>query len=149
MVALELSLRWLLRNFGLKVGTISRGKFEPRIKELAFRNSMLEAATEPMLLARADLRHELAGLERRVRLLAQNDPVCRRLMSMPGIGAVVALTYDPVSMIPPASRFRKRSDLGSASPRRGTSLASATSRVASLRLAMSICAARCVRLRPS
>ena len=29
---------------------------EPRIKELAFRNSMLEAATEPMLLARADLR---------------------------------------------------------------------------------------------
>jgi transposase len=93
MIALELSLRGLLRNFGLKVGAISRGRFEPRIRELAFGNPMLEAATEPMLRARACLRQELAGLERRVRQLAQEDPVCRRLMSMPGVGAVVALTF--------------------------------------------------------
>lgn len=73
MIALELSVRGLLRNFGLKVGTISRGRFEPRIRELAFGNSMLEAATEPMLRARASLRQELAGLECRVRQLAQED----------------------------------------------------------------------------
>jgi transposase len=56
-------------------------------------NHMLEAATEPMVRARSSLRQELAGLERRVRQLAQDDPVCRRLMPMPGIGAVVALTF--------------------------------------------------------
>lgn len=33
-IALEMSLRGLLRNFGLKVGTISRGRFEYRIREL-------------------------------------------------------------------------------------------------------------------
>jgi transposase len=92
MIALEMSLRGVLRNFGLKVGAISRGRFDLRIRELALGNPMLEAATEPMLRARASLRHELAGLERHVRNLAQYDPVCRRLMSMPGIGAVVALT---------------------------------------------------------
>jgi transposase len=54
---------------------------------------MLEAATEPILREWSSLRHELAGLERRVRQLAQDDTVCRRLMSMPGIGAVVALTF--------------------------------------------------------
>lgn len=54
---------------------------------------MLEAATEPMLRARSALRRELAGLEPNVRRLAQEDPVCRLLMSMPGIGAVVALTF--------------------------------------------------------
>lgn len=54
---------------------------------------MLEAATGPMLLARASLRKELAGLERLVRHMAQDDPVCRRLKSMSGVGAVVALTY--------------------------------------------------------
>jgi transposase len=54
---------------------------------------MLDAATEPMLRARASLCHELARLERHVRGLAQEDEVCRRLMSMPGIGAVVALTF--------------------------------------------------------
>jgi transposase len=92
MIALEMSLRGLLRNFGLKVGAISRGQFEHRIRELAVGNLMLETATEPMLRARASLRRELAELERRVRQLAQDDAVCHRLMSMPGIGAVVALT---------------------------------------------------------
>ena len=72
--------------------TISRGRFEQRIREMAAGNPMLEAATGPMLNGRSALRRELAGLERHVRLLAQEDSVCRRLMSMPGIGAVVALT---------------------------------------------------------
>ena len=110
MIALEMSLRGLLRNFGLKVGTISCGKFEHRIRELADGNLMLEAATAPMLRARASLRNELAGLERRVRQLAQEDPVCHRLMSMPGIGAVVALTYR--SAIDDPSRFTSSKRVG-------------------------------------
>lgn len=54
---------------------------------------MLEKATAPMLRARVALRLELAILEKQVRQLAQDDPICVRLMTMPGIGAVVALTY--------------------------------------------------------
>lgn len=90
-ITLEMSLCGLLWNFGLKVGTISRSRFEQHIRELAAGNPMREAATESMLRA---ARHcgELAGLERNVRQLAQEDPGCRRRMSMPGIGAVVALT---------------------------------------------------------
>ena len=90
MIALEMSLRGLLRNFGLKVGAISHGRFETRIRDLADGNPMLETATEPMLRARASLRQELAGLEKHVRQFAGGDPVCWRLMTMPGIGAVVA-----------------------------------------------------------
>jgi transposase len=86
MIALEMSLRGLLRNFGLKVGAVSRGRFETRIRELADGNPMLEAATEPMLRARASLRQELAGLEQCVRRLAWDDQVCQRLISMPGWG---------------------------------------------------------------
>jgi transposase len=48
--------------------------------------------TEPMRRARTALWRELAGHERHVRQLADDDPVCLRLISMPGIGAVVALT---------------------------------------------------------
>ena len=110
MIALELSLRGLLRNFGLKVGAISRGRFELRITELAEGNPMLEAATGPMLRARASLRQELAGLERRVRQLAQDDPVCRRLMSMPGVGAVVALTFR--SAVDDPARFTSSKKVG-------------------------------------
>ena len=107
MIALELSLRGLPRNFGLKVGAISRDRFELRIRELAVGNPMLEAATEPMLRARASLRQDLAGLGRRVRQLAHDDPVCARLMSTPGIGAVVALTFRCAVDDPPASPHRR------------------------------------------
>jgi transposase len=108
--ALEMSLRGLLRNFGLKVGAISRGQFEHRIRELALGNLMLETATEPMLRARASLRRELAELERRVRQLAQDDAVCHRLMSMPGIGAVVALTFR--SAVDDPARFTSSKKIG-------------------------------------
>lgn len=110
IIALEMSLRGLLRNFGLKVGAISRGKLETRIRELADGNPMLEAATEPMLRARASLRQELAGLEKRVRQLAWDDPVCQRLMSMPGIGVVVALTFR--AAIDDPGRFRSSKRVG-------------------------------------
>lgn len=110
MIALEMSMRGLLRNFGLKVGAISRGRYEQRIRELAGGNPMLETATAPMLRARASLRQELAGLERLVRQMAQEDPICRRLMSMPGVGAVVALTYR--SAVDDPSRFTSSKNVG-------------------------------------
>lgn len=110
MIALEMSLRGLLRNFGLKVGTVSRGRFEARIRELADGNAMLEEATSPMLRARASLRRELAGLERKVRQHAKDDPVCRLLMTMPGVGAVVALTFK--SAVDDPARFTSSKKVG-------------------------------------
>ncbi|WP_409518422.1 MULTISPECIES: hypothetical protein [unclassified Haematobacter] len=50
-ITLEMSLCGLLWNFGLKVGTISRSRFEQHIRELAAGNPMREAATESMLRA--------------------------------------------------------------------------------------------------
>jgi transposase len=110
MIALEMSLRGLLRNFDLKVGAISSGKFEARIRELTNGNPMLETATEPMLRARGSLRRELAVLEKQVRQLAQDDPVCCRLMTMPGIGAVVARTFR--AAVDDPARFRSSKRVG-------------------------------------
>jgi transposase len=51
VITLEMFIRGLLRNFALKVGTLSPGQFEQGIRELAAGNPMLQAATEPMLSA--------------------------------------------------------------------------------------------------
>lgn len=110
-IALELLLRELPTNFGPKVGTVSRGHFEQRVRKLACGNAMLEAATDPMLRARAGLRQDLAGLERRVRLLAKKNSVCCRLMAMPGVGAVVAPTFR--SVIDDPARFSLSKKVGS------------------------------------
>ena len=107
---LELSLRGVLRNFGLKLGQVSKGRYEARVRELIAGNAMLEAAAEPILRARADLRGELAGLEKLVRRLAREDRVCRLLMTMPGVGHVIALTY--TSAIDYSERFRRLKDVG-------------------------------------
>lgn len=110
IINLELSMRGVLRNFGLKMGKISKGRFEERVRELTDGNPMLEVASGPILTAREALRIELAKLENLVRGHAKSDPVCRLMMTMPGVGAVIALTVR--SAIDDPGRFRSSKDVG-------------------------------------
>src|ERR687890_26987 len=48
----ELSIRGILRGFGLKVGEVSKGRFAARIRELAAGHEMLEAVTRARVAAR-------------------------------------------------------------------------------------------------
>src|SRR4051794_32788458 len=89
----ELSIRGILRGFGLKVGEVSKAKFAARVRELAAGQAMLETVTEAMLTAREGLLAEFMTLHRRMLALARADAVCRRLMSAPGVGALVAITF--------------------------------------------------------
>jgi transposase len=110
LIDLEISLRGILRGFGLKVGTIARGGFEARIRELVAGQAMLERVAEPMLRARSALRAEFASLHRQLLQLARDNQVCRLLMTAPGVGPVTALTYS--SAIDDPRRFRKSKDVG-------------------------------------
>jgi transposase len=89
----ENGIRGLLRGFGLKVGQAGRSKFEWRVRELVSLEPTLLSIFEPLLGARGALRSQFAVLDRQVRQIARQDADCRRLMSMPGVGPVVALTY--------------------------------------------------------
>src|SRR3954464_2814351 len=89
----ELSIRGILRGFGLKVGEVTKAKFAARVRELAAGQAMLETVTEAMLTAREGLLAEFMTLHRRMLALARADAVCRRLMSAPGGGALVAITF--------------------------------------------------------
>jgi len=93
LLDVESDLRGTLRNFGLKVGVISTGGFEARIRELVEGFHSLAAIVGPMLIVRRVLREQFAILHRMLLGLARHDPVCRRLMTAPGVGPVVALTY--------------------------------------------------------
>lgn len=110
MLNIELSMRGILRNFGLKIGKISKGRYEDRVRELVDGNPMLEAAVTSILTARRELRKELAKLEKLLRGYAKIDPVCRLLMTMPGVGALVALTVKSSSDDP--DRFRSSKEVG-------------------------------------
>src|SRR5260221_652231 len=93
-----------LRNFGLKVGMVGMVKFEARIKELVENLADVAVLVEPLLVVRRVLREQLGILPRRLLAIVRDDDVCRRLMTVPGVGAVVALTYRATLEVP--SRFR-------------------------------------------
>ena len=74
-IAMENDMRGLLRNFGLKVGTIRAFKFDERIRELVEAAPDLAEIIEPLLAARQKLREEFTKLDRKVRDEARVDPV--------------------------------------------------------------------------
>ena len=104
-IAIENDLRATLRNFGLKVGMVGTAKFEARIKELVENIADLAVLVEPLLVVRRVLREQIAVLHRRLLTIVRDDEVCRRLMTIPGVGSVVALTYRATVDVP--ARFRK------------------------------------------
>ncbi len=103
-IAIENDLRGSLRNFGLKVGMVGTVKFEARIKELVENLPDLAELVEPLLIVRRVVREQLGILHRRLLAIVRDDDVCRRLMTVPGVGPVVALTYRATVDVP--ARFR-------------------------------------------
>jgi transposase len=109
-IAIENDLRGTLRNFGLKVGVVGKVKFETRIKELVENLPDLAVLVEPLLVVRRVLREQIVILHRRLLTIVRDDEVCRRLMTVPGVGPVVALTYRATVDVP--ARFRKSKAVG-------------------------------------
>jgi transposase len=109
-IAIENDLRATLRNFGLKVGMVGTVKFEARIKELVENLPDLAMLVEPLLVVRRALREQIGILHRRLLAIVRDDEVCRRLMTIPGVGPVVALTYRATVDVP--ARFRNSKATG-------------------------------------
>jgi transposase len=106
----EMSLRGVLRGFGLKIGKIAPTQFEARVKELVTGHPNLEVIATSMLAVRATLRREFNGFEKRLRAMARTDTRARLLMSVPGVGAIVALTY--AAAIDDPARFTSSKTVG-------------------------------------
>jgi transposase len=109
-IAIENDLRATLRNFGLKVGMVGTAKFEVRIQEIVESFPDLGMLVEPLLIVRRTLREQFGILHRRLLTIVRDDDVCRRLMTIPGVGPVVALTYRATVDAP--ARFRNSKAVG-------------------------------------
>src|SRR4051795_2884086 len=110
LLDVELSIRGILRGFGLKLGEVSKGRFAARVGELAAGQPVLERVVEPMLRARDALRSEYQVLHRAVLAIVREDAVCRRLVTVPGVGPLVAVTLTSAVDDPP--RFRRSRAVG-------------------------------------
>ena len=108
--AAEMSLRGILRNFGAKVGQTSARTFEGRVRTLVEGQPTLQPVADALLAARTTLARELAALEKRVRSASRHDDRVKLMMTAPGVGSIVGLTY--VAAIDVPERFRSSSSMG-------------------------------------
>jgi transposase len=91
---------------------VGKVRFEARIKELVENLPDLAVLVEPLLVVRRVLREQIGILHRRLLIIVRDDVVCRRLMTIPGVGPVVALTYRATIDVP--GRFRNSKAVGAA-----------------------------------
>jgi transposase len=106
----EMSLRGILRGFGLKVGKTTARSFAARIEELAAGHPSLQTITRALLAVRAVLLREFNGFEQRVRSMARSHLAARLLMTTPAVGPIVALTY--ACAVDDPARFKSSKQAG-------------------------------------
>lgn len=106
----EMSLRGMLRGFGLKVGRTTEKRFPDRIRELVAGQETLEFVAESLLAAHAVLLCELNRFDKRLRAQARDNPAVRLLMTAPGIGPLVGLTY--AAAVDDPRRFKSSKTVG-------------------------------------
>lgn len=93
-VDLENELRGLLRVFGTRLASrFGHGSFDAEVRETFAHDEMLSCALTPLLDARTMLYKTYLKLDNAVKALVKTDPLCTRLMTIPGVGPVTALTF--------------------------------------------------------
>jgi transposase len=110
MRSIENVVRAVLREAGVKLGTPSRAAFAGRVRELAGDDVALQPLVEPLLAILATMLDQLAGLTKQVLAIVRGEEVCRRLMSVPGVGPITALAFRATVDRP--ERFRRSRDVG-------------------------------------
>src|SRR5262245_48365651 len=90
---LESQIRGLLKNFGLKVKATKGRAFGQSVTSLADKQPMLREMLRALLAAWGSMRLQIAVLTRRIERQVVSDPVCRRLMTMNGVGKLTSLAY--------------------------------------------------------
>jgi transposase len=107
---LENQIRSLLKENGLLFPRAVGRQFRDRVRDLVSEDQPLRAIIDSLLAVHERVSDEQAALDGRVRGLAKTDQTTRRLMTVPGIGVVTALTFRHT--IDDPTRFRAATSVG-------------------------------------
>lgn len=99
-------VRGLLKIFGIRLPpSLSHGRFDEVARGLVEMDEVLAHAMLPLLDARRALYDQFLELDRRVKRGASRDEVCLRMMTVPGVGPIAALTFK--AAVDDPARFKR------------------------------------------
>lgn len=105
-VDLENEIRGMIRLLGIKLPpTVKHGAYDEHLRQVIGKHIVLASALMPLLDARLVLYQTYLKLDSQVLAMARKDVVCQRLMTVPGVGAITALTFK--AGVDDPSRFKR------------------------------------------
>jgi transposase len=103
-------IRGLLKTFGIVLTPGKGGTFERLVAQGAPKDSHVKLVIDSLLATWRHLSLELRKFDREILKAVAANPVCQRLMTVPGIGPVTALAY--VTTVDEPGRFGRSKDVG-------------------------------------
>ena len=103
-------IRGLMKTFGLVIPKGAGRVFEANVRNLVAGNDGLERIILPLLEAWRSVRGRTAELDRQLVTLARESAPCQLLMSIPGVGSVVAVSFTAAVEAP--DNFRTSRSVG-------------------------------------
>jgi len=103
-------IRGVLKTFGVLPGAGRGLRFDHRVEALLDDAPDIALIVRPLLVSWRQLREQIAVFDKAVRRQVGIDPICRLLMTVPGIGALSSLMY--VSTIEDPGRFSRSRAVG-------------------------------------
>lgn len=99
------TVRGLLKTFGVVLQLRSQRRFVQSVRATIDGNPILLTIIELMLIALSTMQEQITVFDTALRRRATADVVAKRLMTAPGVGVIVALSY--ISTIEDPSRFKR------------------------------------------
>lgn len=104
-------VRGMLNIFGIRLPKpVKHGSFDDIVRPMILIDDVLAHALVPLLDAGVILYQHFLELDRRVKRAASHDVVCMRLMTVPGVGPIAALTFK--SAVDDPTRFKRSRTVG-------------------------------------
>ena len=99
-------VRRLIKIFGVRLPrTVKHGAFDGLVRPMVEMDDILAHAIIPLLDSRVVLFQHYLELDRRVKRASSQDKVCMRMMTVPGVGPIAALTFK--AAVDDPSRFKR------------------------------------------
>ena len=111
---LEGHIRGVLKTFGIRMTGIGQGRqrqgFRDQLAAAGETDPVLRVIADGFIAAHATLCEAADDLDKAVKRRARTHPVARRLMTIPGVGPVNALSF--IALVDDPNRFSRTSDVG-------------------------------------
>jgi transposase len=107
---LENQARNIMETTGTMLGSTAGRGFSNRVQTACEENEALAAMCMPLLKVVATIRDQIKEYDRLLLGMARRDETAKRLMTVPGVGALTSLAF--MSAVDDPARFKRSSDVG-------------------------------------